>query len=67
MFFYKVDEQIELRLIERRHMAELFKLIDANREHWGQWRPLLRDALRSAADVERFIAGWLQHFANNRG
>jgi ribosomal-protein-serine acetyltransferase len=67
MFFYKVGEQIELRLIERQHITELFALIDANREHWRQWHPWLRDALRSAADVEQFVARWLQQFANNRG
>lgn len=67
MFFYKVDEQIELRLIERQHSMELFKLIDANREHWQQWHPYLRDTLRSAADVEQFITRRLQQFANNMG
>ncbi len=67
MFFYKVDERIELRLIDRQHIGDLFALIDANREHWQQWHPWLRGALRSAAEVEQYIAGWLQQFANNRG
>jgi len=67
MFFYKIDEQIELRLIERLHRDELFELIDSNRGEWRQWHPWLPDTVRSAADAERLIAGWLQQFANNRG
>ncbi len=67
MFSHKIDEHTELRLIERQHVAEFFRLIDSNREHWRRWHPLLRDALRSPAEVEQFIAMWLQHFANNRG
>ena len=67
MFYYKVDEQIELRLIERHHGAELLKLVDVNRVHWQQWHPLIRDTLRSAADVEQFIVRRLQQFANNLG
>jgi ribosomal-protein-serine acetyltransferase len=54
-------------LIERRHRDELFKLIDSNRKYWRQWHPWLPDTVRSAADAERLIAGWLQQFANNRG
>ena len=56
-----------LRLIERQHSNELFTLIDSNRGYWRQWHPWLPDTVRSAADTERFIAGWLQQFANNRG
>jgi ribosomal-protein-serine acetyltransferase len=56
-----------LRLIERQHGDELFKLIDSNREFWRQWHPWLPDTVRSAADTERLIAAWLQQFANNRG
>ena len=68
MFFYKVDEGIELRLIEREHADDkLFKLVDANRQYWQRWHPRLRDALRSRADVGQYIAGWLQQFATNRG
>jgi len=67
MFFYRVDELTELRMIDRQHADELFNLIDANREQWQQWHPLLRSALRTVTDVEQFIARWLQHFANNRG
>src|SRR5208282_4470083 len=67
MFSYKVDERIELRLIDHQHVGELFALIDANRERWQRWHPWLRDALRSATDVEQFISRWLQQFANNRG
>ena len=43
MFYRKVNEQTELRLIERQHGDELFKLIDSNREYWRQWHPWLPD------------------------
>ena len=42
MFSCKVSEQIELRLLERRHRDELFRLIDFNREYWRPWTPGFR-------------------------
>jgi ribosomal-protein-serine acetyltransferase len=66
MFANEVDERIELRLIQHHHCAELFKLMDANRDHLRPWHPWI-DGIRSAGDLERSITGWLQQFAGKRG
>jgi ribosomal-protein-serine acetyltransferase len=66
MFCHKVNEHIELRLIERQHTADLFKVIDSNREHLSRWHPWM-DAMRTAGDVEKAIVLWQQQYAGNRG
>jgi ribosomal-protein-serine acetyltransferase len=65
MFSHKVNEQTELRLIDRQHAGGLFEVIDSNREHLRRWQPQL-DLLRSAGDVDRAITVWQQQFAINR-
>jgi ribosomal-protein-serine acetyltransferase len=66
MFSHKVNEQIELRLIQHLHSAELFKLMDANRKHLRPWHPWI-DLTRSNADLDRLLTSWLQQLSNNRG
>jgi ribosomal-protein-serine acetyltransferase len=66
MFCCRVNEKTELRLIDRQDTHELFKLLDANRDHIRQWHPWV-DAIRAAPAVERAIVNWQQQYANNRG
>jgi len=66
MFCCKVNEQIELRLIDRQHSAELFKLLDANRGHIRRWHPWV-DLINSVAMVEKAVTNWQQQYTNNRG
>jgi ribosomal-protein-serine acetyltransferase len=66
MFSHKINGQIELRLIQHPHNRELFQVLDANREHLRPWHPWI-DLIRSNADLDRFIAAWLQQLAGNRG
>jgi ribosomal-protein-serine acetyltransferase len=66
VFTCKVNGQIELRLIEHHHCQELFRLVDANRNHLRPWHPWV-DLIRSTSDVDRFISDWLQQLAKNRG
>lgn len=37
--FLSVNDQTELRLIERGHAEELFQLFASNREHLRRWHP----------------------------
>ena len=37
MFSYKVNEQIEIELLQQHHKNELFELVDRNRSHLRQW------------------------------
>ena len=66
MFGCQVNEQTELRLIDRQHARELFTLLDANRAHVRRWHPWV-DLITSAAAVEKAITTWQQQYANNRG
>jgi len=66
MFSHKVNEQTELRLIDRQHGADLFQLLDANREYLRRWHPWV-DLMRSQADVEKAIGVWQQQQASQRG
>jgi ribosomal-protein-serine acetyltransferase len=33
MFSFKVDDQIEIELLQQQHKDELFTLVDSNRDH----------------------------------
>ena len=37
MFVYMVGEELEMRIIEKRHAQERYDLIEENREHFGRW------------------------------
>ncbi|WP_342433140.1 GNAT family protein [Neobacillus sp. FSL H8-0543] len=66
MFSYKVDEQIEIELLQQHHKEELFHLIDSNREHLRKWL-LWVDKRKSAADFVPIIPIWITNYANNNG
>jgi ribosomal-protein-serine acetyltransferase len=65
-FSSKISKRTELRLIDRQHTGELFKLIDSNREYLRRWHPWV-DGVRSADDSGKMISIWEQQNANNRG
>jgi RimJ/RimL family protein N-acetyltransferase/Flp pilus assembly protein TadD len=62
----QVNQRIELRLINRCHAAELFALIECNREYLRRWHPWV-DHLHSANDAEKMISAWQQQHERNRG
>jgi ribosomal-protein-serine acetyltransferase len=66
MFSLKVDDEIELALLEERHAETLFELTDRNREHLREWLPWV-DASRTVEDSKDFIKGALKQFAENNG
>jgi ribosomal-protein-serine acetyltransferase len=66
MFSHKINDQIELRLIQQPHCHDLFRLMDANRRHLRPWHPWI-DLIRSTSDLDRFITCWLGQLAKNRG
>jgi ribosomal-protein-serine acetyltransferase len=66
MFSHIVNKDIELRLFQPHHGSELFKVIHGSRQHLRAWHPWV-DLIRSSADTDRLIAGWLQQLSRNRG
>lgn len=66
LFKLKIDDDLELRLLEERHAEELFALTDQNRAYLREWLPWL-DNNRSLSDTKEFIKNALKQFANNNG
>lgn len=62
MFGYKIDEQAELRLLEERHAAPLFALIEQNRERHPEI-----PQLHSLDDARTYIKRDLALFADGKG
>lgn len=66
MFVFKVDHEIELRLLEERHAEAIFALVDANRGHLRQWLPWV-DAEVSPKEVRDYIRKMREKFAAGTG
>ena len=65
MFTIKIDEQIELALLEKRHATRVFELTDSSRDYLKQWLPWV-DFTQTVADSEKFIdTARKQYFDNN--
>ena len=66
MLSCKIDNNIELRLIEPRHAEELNSLIERNFNHIKKWSAWLKDD-RSIENTHAFIKRNLKQFADGEG
>ncbi|EGL83363.1 GCN5-like N-acetyltransferase [Caldalkalibacillus thermarum TA2.A1] len=66
MFYYTIDEETELRILELRHAEALFQLTDSCRDYLREWLPWV-DATQSPEDTKSFIRLSLKQFAENNG
>lgn len=66
MFTYKVDEQIQLKLINQKDADEIFALIDSNRAYFREWLGWL-DGTKEVADTYKFISLNLHKYADGAG
>ena len=66
MFGRDLGAGIRLTLLEERHAAELYDLIDRNRNHLRVWMPWL-DWNTTPADSQTFIKASLERFAVGNG
>lgn len=64
-FILPVDQDLSLRLLEPHHVDEVFAIIDANREHIGQWMPWA-SVTRSVQDTREFAQRALEEFAERK-
>jgi ribosomal-protein-serine acetyltransferase len=62
MFRYAIGQDLELRLLEVRHAAELFELTDRSREHLRPWTPWI-DSVKTVEDSKAFIGHALDLFS----
>jgi ribosomal-protein-serine acetyltransferase len=66
MFKHDLGAGAELRLLEARHAAEVFALIDSNRTHLRAFLPWV-DGTRTLEDTLGFRQASLEKFARNQG
>lgn len=66
MFALDVGGGLALRLHETRHAAELYDLVDRNREHLAPWFPWV-ETTRGLEDSRAFIERGLRRFAAGNG
>jgi ribosomal-protein-serine acetyltransferase len=66
MFIDRINDDLELRLLQIGDAEELFALTDANRLYLRQWLPWL-DVVTQVEDTKDFITRALNQFANNEG
>lgn len=66
MFTFKVDERIELQLLERKDAKPLYALIDRQRAYLREWLPWV-DKATSVEGYFSIIDSWLQQFVANNG
>ncbi len=66
MFSKNLTDGAKLSLLELRHAADVFALVDANREHLRRWLPWVDDT-RTVDDSGQFIRSSLEKFAQGGG
>ena len=66
MFSFRVDDDLELRLLEERYAKDLFELMHKNRDHLSKW---IRwpDRVTVLEDMSLHIRDILRRFAFNEG
>lgn len=62
----ELPANLSLELLAPHHAAELFAVVDANRNYLREWLPWL-DMTRSVADIHRFIATAETHYLQGYG
>jgi ribosomal-protein-serine acetyltransferase len=66
MFTHKVNDQIELRILQLSHAGEFFAVLDQNRDYLRPWHPWV-DLLKSEQHVEKAIQLWNKQYEAHRG
>ena len=62
----KIDQDLELHLLKLTDAGELYRLVDSNRSHLGQWLPFV-DSYRSVDAATEFIDRCLEQYAKRSG
>ncbi len=66
MFYFLLNDESELRLLEPRHAEDLYLLTDKSRSYLRQWLPWV-DFTKGVSNSKEFIEGTLKQFRNNNG
>ncbi|MBD8026210.1 GNAT family N-acetyltransferase [Ureibacillus sp. Re31] len=66
MFKCKLNDELEIRLLEIRHAEELYHLTNQSRTYLREWLPWV-DFTKDVDDSKAFIESTLKQFGNNDG
>lgn len=66
MFNLKVNENITLKLLEKKDAEELFALVNDSRSYLREWLPWV-DSMKQETDYEPIIEMWLKQFSSQDG
>jgi ribosomal-protein-serine acetyltransferase len=66
MFYMTVDDDIKLKLLEKRDAEEMFSVVDNNRDYLREWLPWV-NGVKKKEDYYPVIDMWLKQFAANDG
>lgn len=66
MFYFNVDHDIQLRILEPHYSDEIFSLVEKDRGYLREWLPWV-DGTKSAEDVGHFIRSALKQFSDHNG
>lgn len=66
MFRLDIRNGVCLKLLEERHAAAIFEVVNRDRAHLRKWLPWV-DNTRQADDALKFVKTTLAQFANNEG
>lgn len=66
MFRFTVRDNVYLAIMEERHAAAIYSVVDQNREHLRVWLPWV-DQSTSSEQTLQFIRTSLEQFARNQG
>lgn len=66
MFEINVDNDIKIKILEKRHAKADYALINQDRIHLREWLPWVDD-IKEVSDVQTFIESSLIQFSSNSG
>jgi ribosomal-protein-serine acetyltransferase len=66
MFRAIIREDVYLEILEERHAAEVFSLVDQDRSYLREWLPWV-DATQAQDDTVSFVRSALEQFASGKG
>jgi len=66
VFYFEMNDDAELRLLELRHAENLFFLIDQSRDYLREWLSWI-DLTKEVNDSKEFIQSALKQFGDNNG
>lgn len=61
----KIDDKISIELIEEKHAASIFNMVNENRNHLRPWLPFV-DKMQTAHFAQNFVTGTIQRNQEGR-